>query len=184
MLIWGQWLGSNCLCQAFHFHPTPLSPVSGSGDVKYVMHSHSVRTKSLFPHVDTDHDCRRMLPFSSELRPVLGIFFCRLRLNVDERRRAEISPTRWLPPGSLFPSSRSLALAVISLSRVRFPPHRAWHSFPPLAYQKVCFPSSALGVVFTDVSSTAMWHLVEPAPFVLFRDQPLIQKSRLLPLRR
>lgn len=82
----------------------------------------------------------------------------------------------------LIPSSRSLALA--ALSRARFPLHQAWHSFPPLTYQKVDFPSSALSVVFIDVSSTATWHLVEPALFVLFRDRPLIPIARLLPLWR
>lgn len=151
------------------------------------MHSHSVRTESLFLHVDTHHDCRWMLPFSSDLRPALGIFLRQLRLNVGEEHGAEISRTRWFPPGILFQVADLLHLLwspCWSEIGVRFPPHQAWHSFPPLTYQKVYFPSSALSVVFTDRSSTAMWHLVEPAPFVLFRDQPLIPIARLLPLRR
>lgn len=133
MLIWGQWVDSNCLCQGFHFHQTPLSPVSGSGDVKYVMHSHSVRTDSLFPSRRRRSGCRRMLPFSSELGPVRRI----LLRHEAGRGSAE----------SCIPTSTPILDDLIHKLWCS-PPNKPDTRFPPPAYPKVCFPSSALGVVF------------------------------------
>ncbi len=139
MLIWGQWLGSNCLCQAFHFYPTPLSPVSGSGDVKYVMHSHSVRTKSLFPHVDTDHesaDAALLLWTETSSGDFLLPVKVKHRWEAQSRDQShKVASTRKLIPEQLISCTCCDLIAEVEVS-----PSLSLTLLSPLGLQKGLFP--------------------------------------------